>query len=814
MNMIKIYLRCWVGLIFIAFLPIFLQAACDLPSQLQVTPGPSQTVFSWSGNGTSYLIEVEKSNSQTIVPEKTVSAPYSHTLAAGSYKFKIRTICGKDKSNWSDWVAFVVNGSTTTNPPSGGGGGSSVCDIPTALASAISGQEVTLSWTGSATQYQIEVENESTNVKVVPEQNASSPFGLTLANGTYKFKVRSVCGGDHSDWSAWSNFVINGSTTTNPPSGGGGGSRVCDIPTALASAISGQEVTLSWTGSATQYQIEVENESTNVKVVPEQNASSPFGLTLANGTYKFKVRSVCGGDHSDWSAWSNFVINGSTTTNPPSGGGGGSSVCDIPTALASAISGQEVTLTWTGSATQYQIEVENESTNVKVVPEQNASSPFGLTLANGTYKFKVRSVCGGDHSDWSAWSNFVINGSTTTNPPSGGGSGGGGGSSVCDIPTALASAISGQEVTLSWTGSATQYQIEVENESTNVKVVPEQNASSPFGLTLANGTYKFKVRSVCGGDHSDWSDWAFFNVGQGGGAPTTSIDNTCINTVIINLIISKDTSMTLSWASVTNAVSYTVEIESEHTVENFRFKIEDYRDTMIVVNGLTPNTQYKISISTECGKGLAPGAPTIQSVTPPTASTGNTTPDCEVPPGVIVSILSTNSARFSWLPVAGVKTYQLEIVSEENTPDFLQKIAVAGTSFTLNNLVPGGIYKFKVRSVCPLSKSKYSTPIIFKQLLGFSNEVTLEKRKAFKSIRMDLYPNPVSTQLNIELEVPFNSMGTIQIINTNSQIMAELKNTLLTETMSMNVAHLTPGVYFVRVWSNQMQNIKKLVVEK
>ncbi len=482
--------------------------------------------------------------------------------------------------------------------------------------------------------------------------------------------------------------------------------------------------------------------------------------------------------------------------------------------MASAISGQEVTLSWTGSATQYQIEVENESTNVKVVPEQNASSPFGLTLANGTYKFKVRSVCGGDHSDWSAWSNFVINGSTTTNPPSGGGSGGGGGSSVCDIPTALASAISGQEVTLSWTGSATQYQIEVENESTNVKVVPEQNASSPFGLTLANGTYKFKVRSVCGGDHSDWSDWAFFNVGQGGGAPTTSIDNTCINTVIINLIISKDTSMTLSWASVTNAVSYTVEIESEHTVENFRFKIEDYRDTMIVVNGLTPNTQYKISISTECGKGLAPGAPTIQSVTPPTASTGNTTPDCEVPPGVIVSILSTNSARFSWLPVAGVKTYQLEIVSEENTPDFLQKIAVAGTSFTLNNLVPGGIYKFKVRSVCPLSKSKYSTPIIFKQLLGFSNEVTLEKRKAFKSIRMDLYPNPVSTQLNIELEVPFNSMGTIQIINTNSQIMAELKNTLLTETMSMNVAHLTPGVYFVRVWSNQMQNIKKLVVEK
>ena len=100
MNMIKIYLRCWVGLIFIAFLPIFLQAACDLPSQLQVTPGPSQTVFSWSGNGTSYLIEVEKSNSQTIVPEKTVSAPYSHTLAAGSLAYCGLSFCNTSASGW------------------------------------------------------------------------------------------------------------------------------------------------------------------------------------------------------------------------------------------------------------------------------------------------------------------------------------------------------------------------------------------------------------------------------------------------------------------------------------------------------------------------------------------------------------------------------------------------------------------------------------------------------------------------------------------------------------------------------------------
>ena len=60
----------------------------------------------------------------------------------------------------------------------------------------------------------------------------------------------------------------------------------------------------------------------------------------------------------------------------------------VPYCLSASVNGDQVSLTWTGTATSYQIEVENESTEIKAVPEQTASSPFVLTLANGSYKFK------------------------------------------------------------------------------------------------------------------------------------------------------------------------------------------------------------------------------------------------------------------------------------------------------------------------------------------------------------------------------------------------------------------------------------------
>ncbi len=118
--------------------------------------------------------------------------------------------------------------------------------------------------------------------------------------------------------------------------------------------------------------------------------------------------------------------------------------CDKAEKLNANVSGANVSLTWSGKSTSYVIEVENKTTNQVVVPESNAASPFVLTLANGSYKFKVRSICAKTKSDWSDWFNFNVNNVSTppaTTPAGGNGSDGGTspGQSGDDFPMAAGS---------------------------------------------------------------------------------------------------------------------------------------------------------------------------------------------------------------------------------------------------------------------------------------------------------------------------------------------------------------------------------------
>ena len=132
-NLLKVVVSAIV-LISSYVIPKQANAACDRPNQLLATTNGSIVSFTWAGNGTGYLIEVENtSTNQKVVPESNASSPHSATLTNGSYKFKIRTLCGNDKSNWSDWVSFSV-GSTGPNTPVGGGtGGTCTCLLYTSF---------------------------------------------------------------------------------------------------------------------------------------------------------------------------------------------------------------------------------------------------------------------------------------------------------------------------------------------------------------------------------------------------------------------------------------------------------------------------------------------------------------------------------------------------------------------------------------------------------------------------------------------------------------------------------------------------------
>ena len=316
---------------------------------------------------------------------------------------------------------FLLLGSLSANANPGTDSGNTFClscNVPDGLTVGnFTGNSATLSWNAvaGATRYTVEVEDEQNNPStfhVETNVNTNTYVVTGLQNGVlYKFKVRTRCGSNKSDWSEWVFFTGGGS---------GSGSGTCATVTGLTATVLNGVATLGWNAvnGAQKYYIEVEDEQNNPSTFHLEDFSATNSYIL-NGLqtgvlYKFKVRTHCANGQSDWSGWMFFNGNG---TNP---GGTGSATCAVPTALTASLNGSSATLSWSAvsGATQYYLEVEDEQNNPSTfhieISVQDTFYKLPGLQTGVLYKFKVRSHCSGGDSDWSPWSNFKIMTTNTT----------------------------------------------------------------------------------------------------------------------------------------------------------------------------------------------------------------------------------------------------------------------------------------------------------------------------------------------------------------------------------------------------------------
>lgn len=199
------------------------------------------------------------------------------------------------------------------------------CAIPTGLsASNQTGTTALLSWSAvpGAGSYWVEVENGSGNpnfFKVTTTVSGTSfqVVGLT-PNLNYKFKVRSKCSGSKSGWTEWFSF--------NASAGTGGGA--CGIPGGMVTSnITLTSATLSWDSvpGVSGYRVNIEKASGspfpfNFTVnLPSGTTSYTVTGLLPGRSYKWKVRSLCGSQTSDWSPRLNFTTPLNLVGNPENG---------------------------------------------------------------------------------------------------------------------------------------------------------------------------------------------------------------------------------------------------------------------------------------------------------------------------------------------------------------------------------------------------------------------------------------------------------------------------------------------------------------
>lgn len=642
--------------------------ACYKPSGLTASVSGSYVTLSWYGTVTQYDLEIFNISTSTLVVTIPIATnPYHINLVDGNYKYRVRQ---GSSCLWSDYVSFSVN--TYYGH----------CYVPTNLAHTINGSQVNLSWTGYASQYHLEIINTTTHATVVTSLISTTNYQISLPNGYYKWRVKSVCGSQYSDWCTDQIFAVN---YTDPH---------CYAPSYLTSSVSGDKVTLTWSGSAADYHLEIINVNTYATVVSATWASSPYQATLPNGTYKAKVRTVCGSGYSSWTSEVIFTIN--YASHPP---------CAKPYHMLFSINGTYATISWSGDGSQYQIELENTDKNVMVNNDIMAGTIFQSTLAPGNYRCRVKSKCPPDWSDWCDYGWFTIQGDHPIPGP-------GSPPSTCAAPTQLFPSVALHDVTLSWSGSADQYQLQAENRVTGEAVISAGLNTKSYLATLPNGGYHYRVRSQCGNDYSEWSSWSEFTVNAASPVVTTPEPDTChrVPTGLSAMVVGH--AVTLTWAGGT--AQYMLQLNNTNAATNL---IEEVLLDKTYSTTLTEGV-YEFKVQGVCGTQQTSWSQTaivviggsddeaIGHYAPVDSSCTNS-----ISPRIIQA--TKNSVTLKWNKGSGAANYTIEVIDVAH-PEVYRYITTqyTDTTITITGLLPNNVYNIFVKTICGTGVSQRTSHTI------------------------------------------------------------------------------------------------------
>lgn len=432
------------------------QAAATVPgtpSSLIASAANARVDLSWkapSGTVTSYTIR--RGTATGVYPTTFTSIPtaqttYSDTTALNSTQYFYVVAAVNSAGTGANSNEVNATPTAAPAPPA----------APTSLA-ASSGSTTTniLTWTTSSGSYNIlrNTTGSTTVYTIIAIGVAGSPYSDTgLVRGTtYYYAVTASNAGGTSGYS-------NQAISTILPT----------VPTGLIAGASGTQVSLSWTASTG-------GSSYNVKRSPTSGSgyvtiSSPTttnytdsGLTPGT-TYYYVVSAAVAGAESANSA------QAAATITPA-----------VPTGLGATATGNQISLTWTGSlgAASYNVMRSTTSGSGYVTVGSPAGSNFTDSgLANGTtYYYVVSAVNAGGQSGNSTEA------SATTAPAT---------------PTGLGAAGGSGQISLTWTASlgATSYNVRRSTTSgTGYVVVGSPGGSSYIDAGLSNGTAYFYVVSA------------------------------------------------------------------------------------------------------------------------------------------------------------------------------------------------------------------------------------------------------------------------------------------------------------------------------
>lgn len=174
-------------------------------------------------------------------------------------------------------------------------------------------------------------------------------------------------------------------------------------------------------------------------------------------------------------------------------------------------------------------------------------------------------------------------------------------------------------------------------------------------------------------------------------------------------------------------------------------------------------------------------------------------PSCAVPANPSSTLVSPTQVSLSWDAVPGASSIELQ---GRRVPGGPKTIILPGdaTGKNIGGLMPGRDYQWRLRAVCGGQASTYSS------VQDFSMPASREG-----DIRVDLWPNPASEQVNLKVRGPEGVQVPVRLFAPDGRMLRQL-HTDDAGMLQVPVRDLAAGLYHLRV-EGSIQRMLPVVVE-
>ncbi|MDQ3016469.1 MAG: fibronectin type III domain-containing protein, partial [Bacteroidota bacterium] len=491
-----------------------------------------------------------------------------------------------------------------------------------------------------------------------------------LQPGTsYEWSVRTNCSnGSYSYWSYYEYFTTQGYS--------------CSTPTwPTTSNITQTSANFSWDPvyGAQNYSVQYRLLNGTWYDVPGGPFTNPYasinGLNQGT-TYQWRVRANCSnGQYSYWTSSVTFTTLGG-------------SYCTAPTGLVTAnITQNSATFDWVivQGAENYSVQwrvAGGTWYNLSGGPFYNTYVNVSGLTPNTSYEWRVKSHCtNGSTSEWSNIAYFTTLGYS------------------CYTPTwPTTSNITESSANLSWdaVAGAQNYSVQYRLPNGtwyNAPGSPTNNTWLALTNLNANTMYEWRVRANCGGgQYSNYTYPTSF---------TTLGGSYCIAPNWLNTSNVGQNTATWEWSAVAGAYSYSVQWRypggSWHDLSGGPWQV-----TWLNVGGLNACTTYEWRVRSNCSNYSYSSWSYVETFTTQCYS-------CSTPTWPTTSNIGETSATFSWDPVSGAVSYNVQTRLPNGTWYDIPGNPVYGTSTTVTGLNPNTTYQWRVRANCSNGNYSYWT---------------------------------------------------------------------------------------------------------